>query len=302
MPWFLTEASWRPCFAPDGGGGDGGGDGGDPPGGGGDWLAGVDDDVRAIADANGFKSAADALTAYGGASKLLGAPHDQVLRLPGKDAEAADWDPVYERLGRPKEVAGYQFPERDGADADQDRALAQLSHKLNHNQQQADDLRAAHYDAATARYNADTERLNAAMDKVDKALLSELGEEGLKQHQGFEKAGIKYLAGEKATAEQVEALEKLFEDGGLTGNLGIVKRLAELGQATSEDGALPGGGFTGADAESAKEQIAKLKADKDFQKKFLNASVPGHKEAVAQMQELQRQANPNGGVIVAVSD
>ncbi len=302
MPWFLTEASWRPCFAPDGGGGDGGGDGGDPPGGGGDWLAGVDDDVRAIADANGFKSAADALTAYGGASKLLGAPHDQVLRLPGKDAEAADWDPVYERLGRPKEVAGYQFPERDGADADQDRALAQLSHKLNHNQQQADVLRAAHYDAATAGYNAETERLNAAMDKVDKALLGELGEEGLKQHQGFEKAGIKFLAGEKATAEQVEALEKLFEDVGLTGNLAVVKRLAALGQATSEDGALPGGGFSAADAEGAKEQIAKLKADEAFMKKFMDHNQPGHKEAVEQMQALKRQADPNSGPLAVNAD
>src|SRR3990167_6497041 len=44
--------------------------------------------------------------------KLIGVPQDQILKLPKADADAAEWNPIYDRLGRPKTAEEYALKRR----------------------------------------------------------------------------------------------------------------------------------------------------------------------------------------------
>lgn len=76
-----------------------------------DWLVGFDQDVREAITAKGYKSAAEVGRGWLAASKLIGVDPSQVIKLPGKDADAAAWDAVYAKLGRPEKSDGYSLPE-----------------------------------------------------------------------------------------------------------------------------------------------------------------------------------------------
>ncbi len=76
-----------------------------------DWMAAFEPDVREAITAKGYKSVADVGRGWLSASKLVGVDPAQVLKLPGKDADAAAWEAVYAKLGRPEKPDGYSLPE-----------------------------------------------------------------------------------------------------------------------------------------------------------------------------------------------
>lgn len=98
-------------FAPDGGGGGGGGGGAAP------WYQGnaaASADLVGVLQQHGWdkltpvEAALAATKSYQSAHSLVGAPPEQIVRLP-KDANSPEWGAVWTRLGRPNEAKGYDL-------------------------------------------------------------------------------------------------------------------------------------------------------------------------------------------------
>lgn len=84
------------------------------------WYEGADADTIGYLQNRGLdkdaKTAAfAAIKAHREAEKLIGAPADQMLRLP-KEPNAPEWNQVYQRLGTPAEAKDYDFANAKFAD------------------------------------------------------------------------------------------------------------------------------------------------------------------------------------------
>lgn len=75
-----------------------------------DWkTAGLDEAKLTTVTAKGWRGPADLVDSYINLEKFHGVPPDQLLKLPRADADPKDWDPVFEKLGRPKDAKEYEL-------------------------------------------------------------------------------------------------------------------------------------------------------------------------------------------------
>src|SRR4051812_33433335 len=75
-----------------------------------DWkTAGLDDASAAFVAEKQFKDMSTAIQSHRNLEKLVGVPADKLLRLPTDDSPEA-WNAIYDKLGRPKDAAGYNLP------------------------------------------------------------------------------------------------------------------------------------------------------------------------------------------------
>lgn len=73
-----------------------------------DWREGLDPGIKSHPSLQNFKGPGDLAKSWVEAQKLIG--RDKIP-VPGDKATKADWDMVFERLGRPKAPDGYNLPE-----------------------------------------------------------------------------------------------------------------------------------------------------------------------------------------------
>lgn len=73
-----------------------------------DWREKLDPSIKEHPSLKNFKSEGDLAKSWVEAQKLIG--RDKIP-VPGEKATKADWDIVFDRLGRPKTVDGYVIPE-----------------------------------------------------------------------------------------------------------------------------------------------------------------------------------------------
>lgn len=220
------------------------------------------------------------------AEKFVGAPANEILRLP-KDPNAPEWNAVYERLGKPKDVKEYDLSsvKRTG-DKPIDDALA-------------DTLRQAAYDAnvskeAAARIAAhvvkhlDASETATAAIQQDKLVLEKTE---LKKNWGQNEAANMVVARAAAAAlgvkpEAVAALE------GVVGYAQIMEMFRTIGTKIGEDRFVTssggGGGLMTRDQATAEKNA--LKTDKAWVTRFLNGGL----EEKRKMEALDR-------IIVGVS-
>lgn len=87
-------------------------------------VTGADTEVVSVLTAKGWdkmtpaEAAIAATRSYRGAESLVGAPPEEIIRLP-KDPNSPDWQKVHTRLGRPEKEDGYDFTTvkfKDGSD------------------------------------------------------------------------------------------------------------------------------------------------------------------------------------------
>lgn len=104
-------------------------------------VAGFDTDVVGVMTAKGWdkltpqEASLQAVNAYRAAEKLIGAPADEILRLP-KDPASPDWARVHTRMGKPEKVEGYDLSTvkfSDGKDLDEGfvKSMRDLAFKGN---------------------------------------------------------------------------------------------------------------------------------------------------------------------------
>lgn len=261
------------------GGGDGGAGGGEKP-----WFDTFDADTKGYIQTRGLdkKTAVEAFgeayKAHREAEKLIGAPANEIIRLP-KDPNAPEWKGVWERLGKPVEAKAYDLSTvKRAGDKPIEDALA-------------DTLRNAAFDAnlpkdAAARLAAnvvkhlDAEAAASAALATDK-LNAEKAE--LKKNWGNNEAANMVVAQGAVKAlgidpQAVAALEKVV------GYSKVMEMFRNIGTKIGEDRFVSGGGSGNAGVmtrDQAVSEKSELMRDKDWVKRYTSGGVEENRKMQA---------------------
>lgn len=217
------------------------------------------------------------------AETKLGGPANELFRIPA-NADAAALAPVYEKLGAPKDAAGYDFKDVQAPEELQSSVRAYAAaHRLT--QAQATALLT---ERAAETAKADQSRLDgtaAAAALAKQSLDSSWGSEApLRQfqaskaleHFGFNAENIQLLAGTDA--------QKYID---------IMQKFSVLGARMAEAKILGDGGGTGQTVGSytpdqARAKIASLNADRDFVARRMHEDTKVRMAAAEELMTLER--------------
>jgi|SRR5215471_7705624 len=250
--------------------------------------------ARDLARTKKYANPAVLATSYAELERINASRDDsKMIRIPDENAKPEDWNQVYERLGRPKDLTGY---DKVNWGANADPALVEfgkgLAYKLGLSPKAAEGIMAA-------EWNKFVETSNAKFADQQKTE----GAQALAQIKAEWKGDFE--ANQARGRQVLSALTKAgFSEADLASverNIGIpavVKLLATIGKLSGEGQLLTTGGQgSGSDPsqmtpEQAKSEIQRRTADKDFQKTYMTKTEPGHAEAVKLMEGLYRKAGP----------
>lgn len=263
-----------------------------------EWFEGLDAEHQVELEAKGWKApltpeiAAALAQAHRAATKLIGAPADQVLRLP-KDATDPTYQSVYERIAAMAMPGadGYKFDGiafKDGAplSADDTKFVSDLAAKFKLPAPVARGIASELAARADAFEASDVERNNLGRQANDTALTSAWGSE----------ASQKKFAASQA-ADALAALGLKVPDGAgmdpqayvahMTGLVALAGQLNEA--AIVRGGRTPADPTTGMTSQTARARFDELKQSQEWVSKAL---TPGTAEATlfAQLQAAMVQA------------
>lgn len=244
-----------------------------------EWTAALPEEARGFVRNKGWGKPADLLDSYRHLERLVGAER---LALPRDENDRANWERVWNRLGRPEKPEGYKLPMPEkGGDKTLAKAFAARAHDLGLTAKQARGL-TEWWNTSAAGGMERAERQKQAREAAEiETLQSELGA-------AFD--------GEAAAARRAATLfgfdaATLTKIEGAIGTAAMLRRFMAIGRALGED-RIEGGtdsGF-GPSVEGARARIEGLKADPAWTKRYLG----GDEAAKAELQRLMRAAYPEG--------
>ena len=247
----------------------------------GQWFDSYPEEVRGTIQTKGWQSPADVIQSYTNLEKLLGA--DKAGRgvvLPKEDADASEWNQVYDKLGRPKSPADYKLPVPEGETGQFAEVAAGKFHELGLTAKQAQGL--------AEWYNAQAQEMQSSQFN-QLAQNSEQEMSSLQQEWGKEyDANIE--AARRATRQfglEAPTLEKIEN---AIGTKEMLQLFAKIGKGVGEDSFVDGSRSTGfgMSPEAARVRIGQLKGDREWSAKYLG----GNADAKAEMERLMRAAYP----------
>lgn len=231
-------------------------------------------------------AALGALTAkWREAETKLGGPADELFRIPA-NADAAALAPVYEKLGAPKDAAGYEFKDVQAPDALKDRVRAYAAaHRLT--QPQANALL---MEQVTAQSNVDKARLEGTMTAAT------LAKQSLDSAWGSE-AGLRQFQASKAMEHFDFKADDLQLLAGTDAQkyIDLMQKFSALGARMQEAKILGDGGHTGGSLgavtpDQARAKIEALKADQAFTARRLHDDAATRMTAANELMDLERIA------------
>lgn len=228
----------------------------------------------------GFKDPISALESYHNAEKLLGAPAEQVIKLPKAD-DAQAWEGVWNKLGRPDKPEAYELPVPVGEDGKPNEADVKFSqfvsgifHKAGVPKSMAQAIAQQVNEYSAQQAQAYRQQLEQQATQELNALKQEWGAEYDKNAE-FARRGLAAY-GKKAGLDNddLATLENAL------GTAKMLKLFVELGQTTQEHG-FGGGSDQGVSLTPAQ---AKAKLDELREKRIKNEITQG--DYLAQMERL----------------
>lgn len=302
---FAPEAEGAGAGGGEGGaGGAGAGGAGAGAGGAGDqipaWRAGIAPEYAEVHQVKTAKDLNDIIKWGVNAEKMVGADK---LVLPGKDAKPEERDAtlgaIWDRLGRPKDAAGYVFPEvKDRPYTEQDKALqgsfAPIAHKLGLTQAQVEGVTVFQTQLAMDQIKTETD--GAAKAEAD--LRKEWGDEYDAKAAQANTALAMVLTAAGVPVQEFRTMK--LSDGTYVGDHPrMVKLFATMGGAISETGfeGGDGGGGSGfsafASPAAAKAELDKLysKFEKESDHPYNNRRDPLHQHWQDRIMKLTAKAN-----------
>lgn len=170
------------------------------------------------------KKLASELTKWGrNAEKFIGAPPDQIIKLPKADAPPEDLRAFYERLGAPKEAKDYDLSAvKDATIAD---ALRATAHEKGLSKDAASALAATVAKALESRASTDS-TLDAAKLAEEKTKLAANWKDKFEFNQLQAMEGARRLG---ITPEAVKLMEQSI------GYSGVMEAMRKIGASTRED-------------------------------------------------------------------
>ncbi len=244
-----------------------------------DWLAGVPDDLRGMAEEKGWKEPADALRTARQMEEFLGADKaGRGLVLPSGDDDKEGYERVYQALGRPDAPDGYELNSLI-KDPDADQAfmggMSQAMHEAGLSKAQAHKLAGAYQAFAEGVMEENARRYQAELAEMEKTFPKETLEQA---RRAFRLFGLPEDEGKQVSLAIESAL----------GVKAATELFARLGRSLAEDQPVDGAqslGFSGS-PDAALRRLDRLKHDEAFTKRYL----AGEKEALAEVAELTRRA------------
>lgn len=224
-----------------------------------EWAAGLSDITKPTVAAKSWKSMDDAIVSYQNLEKFMGADKaGRGLVLPKDDAAPEEWEPVFQKLGKPATPNDYSIPIPEGDTGEFAEMVKPILHKANLTNKQAEVL-AGEWNTLMQAQAETMERAFQQQTALDLKDLqkdwgnqfdaqAELGrralrEAGLSQEDG---AAIERALGLKRAAEAFAKLGKAYQEAPIKGGEGAQSS---------------GFGVTPADA---KARIQTLVSDKEF--------------------------------------
>lgn len=201
----------------------------------------------------GFKDPLSALESYHNAEKLLGAPADQIIRLPKAD-DAQAWEGVWAKLGRPEKPEGYELPVPEGDDGEFAKLASQWFHAAGVPKAAAQAIAKAANEHAAAQMKTQKEALEREANQQLEALKTEWGAEFDKRAE-FAKRGLAAY-GKKAGLDDNDlgVLEHAI------GTAKMIRLFAALGETTAEHDFGGGGeGGVGLTPQAAKQKLDEIR-------------------------------------------
>lgn len=218
------------------------------------------------------------------AETKLGGPADELVRIP-KGADAAALAPVYEKLGVPKEAAGYEFKDVQAPDELRERVRQYaVEHKLT--QGQANALLTARAAEVAGADKSRLEGIGTAVQVATQALDSKWGTEAPMRK--FHASKVMEHFG--LTADDLAT----FSGSDASKYVGYMEKFAALGVRMAEakifDGTLPGGSSGALTPDQARAKISALNGDASFIARRMHDDEKVRYAAAEELMQLERLA------------
>lgn len=240
------------------------------------WYGQADEATAAYIQNKGWDNPIKAIESYRNLEKFTGGSKS-LLELPGPDATPEQMDAFYGKLGRPNDPTEYGIQPPEGGDPELTDWFAKTAHSVGLNAKQAQTLFNQWNEMAGGKMQAMEAQAQQTSEQEIQSLKREWGQAYEKQIDmgkravaalGFDESKLSAYEAKLGTAEML----KLFSVLG-----------SKMGEDTFDGGDRSGsaGGF-GTTPAQAMQQVADLKADKEF----MTAYMAGSKEHVAKMTRL----------------
>jgi hypothetical protein len=243
-----------------------------------DWTTGLNDEMKGFVQSKGFKDPASVLDSYRNLEKFHGVPQERLLKLPEKE-EGPEWDPVYERLGKPKDAKEYniEIPEKYGNKEFAEWARSTF-HELGLTKKQAEKLSAKWNQHIDQSLTSRDQQYQQDLVAQDKALEKEWGQAYTQNIDMAKSAAAKF-------GIDKETIDKLESAMGFAGVMKFMHRIGSgLGEHKFVDNGKGGGKIMTPAA--AKYEIDRLKMDQGFAAKVAS----GDSEAIEKWTSLHKMA------------
>lgn len=262
------------------------------------WFSGLDAEHAGHVQARGWDkldpaaAAQEATKGHVAATRMLGVPADQLLRLPKDAADSDGWRGVWQRLGAPADPKDYAFEGLDLGDAGATTsfmdALRQTAAAANMPKQMVSEIargvqkwiadRGTSYDAEVAENAASADRAikeNWGREHEHFTYVSKLGREALASRLGERLGG------------QIDGAFNVLREQGFGELAAELGRVVGAGLSEDRSGGGSGGGSGGATRmtkEMAQSRIEELKRDPAFGAR----AVMGDADALRELGRLHR--------------
>lgn len=250
--------------------------------------------ARELIKSKNYANPAVVATSYAELERINASRDDsKMIRIPDANAKPEDWNAVYERLGRPKDISGYKDVKwGEGADPQMVEFGQKLAFKLGLSPKAAESIMASEWNTFVKELNAKGEQ-TAEADRATALTAIKADWKGdFDANLARGQQVLKALTNAGITDADISSVEQHI------GIPALVKMLATIGKLSGEGNLLSTGGQGGGNdvsvmtPEAAKAKITSLTADKDFQKAYMGGQEAGHAEAVKLMESLYKKAGP----------
>ena len=240
-----------------------------------EWAGSLDDDGKAWLAKAGHKDVAALVKSQRHLETLLGADKaGRGLVLPKDEGDGEGWSALYDKLGRPKDAAGYALDKREGVEPELAQAFGGTFHELGLSARQAggivDRFMGLQQEAAT--------RAEAAAAQKERGEAAQLRSSLGASYEATVETALRAAGAAGLEEAQLVAIRRAI------GPTALVTALARLGAGVLEDRMPNGAG--GAGGGDALMQLEARKKDGAFMERYLNKD----KEAVAEMNRLYSAA------------
>lgn len=188
------------------------------------------------------------LKSYAHAQKSIGG----AVKVPGEDADEAEWNEFYQKLGRPETPEGYdiEWPKRENVEWDPDlqQQFGKLAHDIGLSKKQFEALVEFEGERVGIIAHTGAKALKAAED----TLQEEWGG-NFTRNVAYAQRAVGEIGGDE--------LKAVLDDTGLGNNPIIAKAMYKIGRMMVEDGIIPGEVAGATTKQQALDKIAEISAD-----------------------------------------